>query len=157
MKCTKSALRCYDSAWKFVRGTVIKVVLILVASLIVVIGGAKLAFEANSYGPEGPYSEPWAQNTMKFTSWNGEKWTAWVRDGAFEQRPDREGKWHSHADVSLAFVGWGGQFWQARVDGESFLLAPRGDWKGAAERADAIRYRDWTGNNQLRTLAQLNR
>jgi hypothetical protein len=44
-----------------------------------------------------------------------------------------------------------------KIDGDQFLLAHRGDWKGRIERASAVRYRDWRGHPQLRTVAQLRR
>ena len=31
------------------------------------------------------------------------------------------------------------------------------DWNGSTERVAALRYRDWKGENQLRTLGQLAR
>jgi hypothetical protein len=94
---------------------------------------------------------------MEFVAWNGEKWTAWIRDGAFEQRPSNEGQWSRHANASLAFIDWEGRPWQSKIDGDTLLLAYRGDWKGPTERVTAIRYRDWNGENQLRTPAQLRR
>ena len=94
---------------------------------------------------------------MEFEAWNGGEWSAWVLDDTFEQRPHNTTKWSSHANVSLAFIGWHGNPWQAKVDGDNFLLALRGDWQGVTERMSAIRYRDWQGNNQLRTLDQLRR
>jgi len=134
-----------------------KVVWGLLAALLVTIVAAKLVFEVTSYASDEPVNQPWAQNAMEFVAWNNEKWTAWIRDDAFEQLPQHKGKWSRHSNPSIAFIGWEGKPWQAKVDGEAFLLAHRGDWKGTAVRAIAIRYRDWEGNNQLRTVAQLRR
>jgi len=135
----------------------IKVVLGLLAAALVTVVAAKVAFEVTTYTGAEPANRPWAQSTMQFVAWNGEKWTAWIRDGAFEQRPQNEVQWSRHANPSLAFIDWEGRSWQAKIDGDALLLAYRGDWKGAAKRATAIRYRDWKGENQLRTLAQLQR
>lgn len=135
----------------------IKVVLGVVTALLVTVVAAKLAFEATAYTGAVPVNQPWAHNTMEFVAWNGEKWTAWVRDDTFEQRPQNETQWSEHANISLAFIGWETEPWQAKIDGDTFLLARRGNWKGPTERASAIRYRDWKGENQLRTLAQLKR
>ncbi len=135
----------------------IKVVLGVVAAVLATIVAAKLAFDATAYTGAGPVHQPWAQNTMEFVAWNGEKWTAWIRDDNFEQRPQNEAKWHDHANISLAFIGWEYKPWQAKIDGDGFLLAHRGDWNGSTKRVSAIRYRDWKGENQLRTLAQLKR
>ena len=44
-----------------------------------------------------------------------------------------------------------------QIDGEEFVLAHHGDWHEPTERAIAIRYRDWSGQHQLRALAQLTR
>ncbi len=118
---------------------------------------AKLLYEATSYTGSEPVHQPWAQNTMEFTAWNDQQWVAWVHDGAFEQIPQDKKNWSRHSNVTLAFTDWEGEMWQAKIDGDAFLLAHRGDWKGLVERTEAIRYRDWTGTNQLRTLAQLRR
>ena len=135
----------------------VRVVLSLLASVLAVVVAAKLVFDATTYTGAEPANEPWAQNTMEFEAWNGEKWTAWIHDGAFELLPQDKVKWARHANVSLAFVDWGGETWQAKIDGDEYLLAHRGDWKGSTERATAIRYRDWQGEDQLRTVAQLKR
>ena len=135
----------------------IKVVLGLFAAVLATVVAAKLAFDATAYIGAEPANAPWAQNTMEFVTWNGEKWTAWIRDDAFEQRPQNDVKWSPHANTSLAFIDWKGQSWQAKIDGDAFLLAHRGDWNHATERGNAIRYRNWKGENQLRTLAQLKR
>lgn len=135
----------------------IKIVLGLSAGLLATVVAAKLAFNATTYTEAGPASRPWAQDTMEFVAWNGEKWTAWIRDDAFEQRPQNEVKWSRHSNPSLAFIDWEGREWQAKIDGDEFLLAYRGNWKGAIEHVTALRYRDWEGERRLRTVAQLKR
>ena len=135
----------------------IKIILGLVAAVLVTIAAAKMMYEATAYTGAEPANQPWAQNSMEFVAWNGEKWTAWIRDDAFEQRPKNKGRWSTHANVSLAFIDWERKPWQVKIDGDAFLIAHRGDWKGSTERVSAIRYRDWKGENQLRTLNQLKR
>jgi hypothetical protein len=135
----------------------VKVGLGLLAAFVVTIAAAGLAFDATVATGSAPVNEPWAQHQMEFVAWNGERWRAWIRDDAFEQLPHNNKKWSRHANPSLAFTGWDGKAWQAKVDGEEFLLAYRGNWKGTIERATAIRYRDWAGNNDLRTVVQLRR
>ena len=134
-----------------------KVVLSLFAAVLAAVFAARLLYEATATTDTEPISQPWAQHAMQFVAWNGERWTAWIRDEKFELTPRAEGKWQRHANVSLAFTDWRGRPWQAKIDGEQFLLAPRGDWKGRVERASAVRYRDWQGHAQLRTVAQLRR
>ena len=134
-----------------------KALLGLLAAFVLTIVAARVAFELTRERTEGPENEPWAQTTMEFVAWNGEAWTAWIRDGAFEQAPQDAVDWNRHAKPSLAFVDWEGELWQAKIDGESFVLAHRGDWNGPTETANAIRYRDWSGRQQLRTVAQLSR
>ena len=135
----------------------LKVVFSLSAAVLATVVAAKLAFDATAYTGDAPVNQPWAQNTMEFVTWNGEKWNAWIRDDTFEQRPQNEGQWSRHANTSLAFVGWQGGPWQAKIDSDALVLAYRGDWNGSTKRVNAIRYRDWKGENQLRTLAQLKR
>ena len=127
------------------------------AAFLATIAAAGLAFDFNSRSGVEPTLDPWAQNKMEFVAWNGERWTAWIRDGAFEQIPQNEGKWSRHAKASLAFTDWEGEPWQAKIDDEEFLLAHRGDWQGPTDRTAAIRYRDWQGQNQIRTVEQLRR
>ncbi len=135
----------------------IKVVLAVAAAVLATIVAAKVMYEATAYAGAEPDNQPWAQTSMEFVAWNGEKWTAWIRDDVFEQRPQNDGPWSGHANASLAFIDWELKPWQVKIDGDAFLLAHRGDWKGVPERASAIRYRDWEGENQLRTLTQLKR
>jgi len=134
-----------------------KIILGLAAAVIVTIVAAKLVYDATAYTGAEPDNQPWMLNSMEFVAWNGVKWTAWIRDDVFEQRPHDEGRWSSHANVSLAFIDWEHEPWQVKIDGDAFLLAYRGDWKGSTKRVTAIRYRDWEGENQLRTLTQLTR
>jgi hypothetical protein len=94
---------------------------------------------------------------MQFVAWNGARWTAWIRDETFEHVPQDPSRWSRHSNRSLAFIDWEGGPWQAKIDGEEFVLAHRGDWQEPTERATAIRYRDWTGKQQVRTVAQLRR
>ena len=134
-----------------------KVLLGLCAALLVTIIGAKLWFDATAATGSLVGNQPWTQNEMEFVAWNGKRWTAWIRDGAFEQLPQDQSNWSRHAKASLAFIDWEGETWQAKIEGDEFLLAYRGDWQGPIERSKAIRYRDWQGDNQLRTVAQLRR
>jgi hypothetical protein len=57
----------------------------------------------------------------------------------------------------LAFIDWNGTPAQAKIEGEAFLIAHRGDWNGSIQRESALRYRDWAGENRLRTVKQLQR
>ena len=135
----------------------IKGILGLVAGVFAAIVAANLAFEATANTARQPVNEPWAQNRMEIVAWNSEKWTAWIVDNTFHQIPENQGRWSQHSNPSIAFSDWEGEMWQAKIDGDEFLLAYRGDWKGPVERSSAIRYRDWAGNNQLRTVTQLRR
>ena len=90
-------------------------------------------------------------------SWNNEQWTGWVREELFEQTPENTVDWHRPSNPSLAYIDWDGEHWQAKIEGEGVVLAHRGNWGGPTESASAIRYRDWSGQNRLRTLAQLQR
>ncbi len=129
----------------------------LIAALLATVVAAKLAYEFTVSPGSEPSNQPWAQDTMQFVSWNHEKWSAWIRDDSFEQLPQNTHKWSRHTNASLAFLDWEGRAWQAKIDGDGFLLAHRGDWAGATERATAIRYRYWQGKNRLRTAVQLRR
>ena len=135
----------------------IKVVLGLLAAVLVTILAAKLSYEVTVDSGAESINRPWTQNTMEFVAWNGEKWTAWIRGDTFEQRPQNDVRWSSHANTSVAFIDWEGRPTQAKVDTDALVLAHRGDWKGSTKRVTAIRYRDWRGENQLRTLDQLKR
>jgi hypothetical protein len=138
-------------------GVMAKVVLGLFAAFLATVLAARVAFFVST-DPDDPLADqPWSQNEMEFVTWNGERWTAWVRDGAFEHTPQNPDRWSRHSNSSLAFIGWEGEAWQAKVDGEEFLLAHHGDWQQPTERATALRYRDWTGKHQLRSLTQLRR
>ncbi len=134
-----------------------KIFIILITAVLAVIVAAKYTFDSSSYSGSAPVNQPWARGSMEFVAWNGEQWTSWVHAGVFEQIPQDKKTWSRHANASIAYTGWDGQLLQAKIDGEEFLLAFHGDWEGSVERSDAIRYRDWTGVNQLRTVAQLKR
>ncbi len=134
-----------------------KVVLVLLAALLAAIIAAKLLFNFTSYTGDEPVQRPWTQNKMDFVAWNGEEWTAWIRGDLFEQLPQDDKNWSRHSNGSIAFTAWDGGTWQAKIDGDEFILAHRGEWEGPVDRAEAIRYRDWAGRNQLRTVAQLRR
>ena len=134
-----------------------KIVLGILVAVVATVVAAKLTYEATIYSGTEPINVPWDQGSMEFVTWNGERWTAWVRDGIFELRPVNKGKWSPHANTTLAFINWEGEPWQVKIEGNGFLLAHRGEWKGPIERGTAIRYRDWDGKYQLRTLDQLRR
>lgn len=133
------------------------IILGLLVAFVAAAAAARLTFEVTTDGRAGPVDEPWAQDRMEFVAWNGEKWTAWIREGEFELVPEDTENWSRHSNDTLAFVGWNGEHWQARVDDEAFELAHRGNWQGDTQRAQAIRYRDWSGRNRLRTVDQLAR
>ena len=134
-----------------------KVILSIVAAIAATIVAAQMAYNANPYTRSAPGNQAWAQNQMEFVAWNNERWTTWIVADKFEQSPENSKKWSRHSNISVAFIDWEGEAWQAKIDNDAFLLAHRGDWNGTIERASAIHYRDWTGNNQLRTVAQLRR
>lgn len=138
------------------RRLVIKIIVVL-AILLAPVLAAKLAYNAKTSSGAEPVNAPWAQNSMEFVTWNGEKWTSWIRDDNFEHRPQNAAEWGQHSTGSVAFIDWDGTLWQAKIEGSVFLLAHHGDWQGHTEHASAIRYRDWQGKNQLRTVAQLTR
>ena len=137
--------------------TMTKVVLVLAAAMIATIMAANLAYDATANVGSEPVNEPWAQEKMEFIAWNGEKWTAWILGGGFEQIPENTAKWSRHFNPSLAFIDWDGEMWQAKIEGDEFLLAYRGDWSETVERTGAIQFRDWKDKNQQRTVAQLRR
>lgn len=121
------------------------------------IAAAQFAYQATEKENGAHGNEAWAQDRMEFVSWNNERWTAWVHDDAFEKLPADDAKWHRHANRFIAYVDWDGEEYQARVAADGFLLARHGDWDGDVEISDAIRYRDWTGTKQIRTIAELRR
>ncbi len=129
----------------------------LVAAVLVTVGAARLAFELTSDTDTGPVNEAWAQRAMEFVAWNNVQWTTWIVNGEFVQIPHDTTDWSRHTNASIAFVDWEGVPRQAKVDGDAFLLAEHGDWNGHIERSEAVRYRDWDGTLQLRTVAQLSR
>jgi len=136
---------------------VTKALLGFLAAMIIAIAAARVAYNVSSDTGEPPVQEAWAQDRIEFVTWNDEKWTAWVHDGAFELIPENSRSWSRHANPSIAFTDWQGESWQAKIDGNTFLLAEQGNWQGEVDRAHTIRYRDWNGNNQLRTVADLQR
>jgi hypothetical protein len=129
----------------------------LLAAFLIAIAAAKLAYSVTVDTGSEPAQAPWSQGKMEFVTWNEGKWTAWIRDGAFELDPQDTGNRHRHSNPSIAYIDWGGETWQAKIEGNEFVLAPHGNWAGSLERSDAIRYRDWSGNNQLRTVPDLQR
>ncbi len=135
----------------------VKGILGLVAGVLAAIVAANLAFNATANVGTQPVNEPWVQDRMEIVAWNNENWTVWIVGDVFNQLPENEDWWSRHLNPSIAFTDWGGEMWQAKIEGDDFLLAYRGDWNGPIERSDAIRYRDWAGNNQLRTVTQLRR
>ena len=134
-----------------------KVVVGLVLAIVATVGAARLAFELTTDTGTGPVNEAWAQGTAEFRAWNNVRWTAWIVNGEFVQIPEDARSWHRHTSASIDFVDWEGVPHQAKVDGDAFLLAEHGDWNGHVEHSEAIRYRDWDGTRQLRTVAQLSR
>lgn len=134
-----------------------KGLLAVVAAFLVAVVVAKGAYlQKTDYGDDTP-NRAWAKSRMEFVAWNNEKWTAWVNGNNFEKLPQNTGKWHRHANTTLAFIDWDGSHWQAKIDDDEFLLARNGDWQGEVLRSDAIRYRDWSGARQIRSVAQLRR
>ena len=133
------------------------VMLIVSVAVLFSIAAAKFLFDLGASSHAHPGNQPWAQNSMQAVAWNGDKWTVWIREDVFEQRPQEARGRSAHANGSLAFIDWNGEPWQAKIKGDVFLLAHRGDWKSSSESATAIRYRDWDGEHQLRTVTQLQR
>lgn len=134
-----------------------KALLGLLAALLIAITASRIAYDISSDPGDDPVNEAWQHNKMEFVAWNEDKWTAWIHNGAFEQTPENKSKWSRHSKASIAFTNWQGEAWQAKIDGDEFLLAHQGNWQGSIERSEAIRYRDWSGNKQLRTVAELRR
>jgi len=129
----------------------------LLAAVLLVIAAAKFASNISMDTGDEPVNEAWAQNEMKFVTWNDGLWTAWIHDGVFEQAPEDTDNWSRHSSASIAFIDWEGEPWQVKIEGSVFLLAKHGDWQGTIEQSDAIRYLDWHGNKRLRTVAGLQR
>ena len=134
-----------------------KVFSVLFVAALVVIAAARIAYSVSIDPGEVPVNEAWAQGKMEFVTWNDEKWTAWIHSGEFTQVPQNTDDWSRHSNSSLAFTSWEGEPWQAKIDGDLFLLAYEGNWQGTVDRSEAIRFRDWSGNNRLRTVAELRR
>lgn len=127
----------------------------LVAALFLVIAAAKIASDFSTDPGNEPVNDAWAQDRMEYVTWNGDRWTAWIHDGAFRKVPQGTGRWSRHSNASIAFIDWDGEPWQAKIDGDVFLLAKQGDWQGQVERSEALRYLDWQENKRLRTVASL--
>lgn len=127
----------------------------LIVALMATVAAARVAYEFSVADNESNGRAPWALNSMQFVAWNEQRWTALIRDGAFELTPKNTNNWSRHRKGTIAYLDWDGQPWQARIDGDAFLLAHRGDWSGEVLRADAVRYRDWQDEPQLRTVTQL--
>ena len=134
-----------------------RVLLVLAAAFLAAVMAARFAYSLSTDIGDEPINPAWSQNEMQFVTWNGERWTTWVHDGAFELIPQNTRRWHRHANRTIAFTDWDGEQWQARVDGDEFLLARRGDWSADAVRTAALRYRDWSGDHRLRTVSDLRR
>ena len=135
----------------------VKAIIGLIVAFALSVMGARLAFEASGPDEASSTAAPWAQNKMEFIAWNGQRWTAWLRDGNFELTPENEGNWHRHANSSIAYIGWGGEPIQARLHGEQFQIAHRGEWHAAVEEVEAIHYIDWSGVRRVRSVEQLTR
>lgn len=130
---------------------------VLVAAFLFVVMAAKVAYSVTAGPDDGPVTQPWSHDRVEFVAWNGEKWMATIRDGKFQLVPVNTRDWSRHAKSSIAFVHWDGEAWQAKIEHGEFLLARHGNWDGPVERSEAIRYRDWSGNNQIRTVTDLQR
>ncbi len=134
----------------------------LVGAFLVAIAAAQIAYRVSTDPGDAPAQEAWAQNRMQFVAWNDARWTAWVRGDPdagdlFEKVPQDTARWSRHANASIAYRDWDGEAWQAKIDGDEFLLARQGNWDERVIRSDAIRYRDWAGNEQIRTVSELRR
>ena len=125
--------------------------------VVITILAARFAYNVSTDIGDDPVQEAWAQNKIEFVTWNNEKWTGWIHDGTFELIPQDSSHWSRHASPSIAFTNWAGESVQAKIDDDSFVLAAEGNWQDETARAEAIRYLDWNGNNQLRTVADLQR
>lgn len=129
----------------------------LLAGFLLVIAAAKFSYGVSTDIGDDPQNKAWSRSTMDFVAWNNEEWTARIHEGKFHLVPQNETDWSRHSNASIAFRDWDGIAWQAKIDGDMFLLARDGDWLEKIERVDALRYRDWAGSNQLRTVADLDR
>jgi hypothetical protein len=125
------------------------------ALFLAAIAAAQYAYRVSTDTGDAPVAEAWAQNKMEFVAWNNEQWTAWIHDGMFEHAPENSADWSRHSKASVAFTGWDGEALQAKIEGDLFLIAHQGNWEDSVDRSDALRYRDWSGNNQIRTVAEL--
>ena len=129
----------------------------LLVAVLLVITAAKFAASVSSAPAEAALNEAWAQNKMEFITWNNEKWSAWIHANEFTKVPQNTADWSRHSIASLAYINWEGESWQAKIDGDLFLLAYQGNWQGPVDQSEAIRFRDWSGNNRIRTVTELRR
>jgi hypothetical protein len=134
-----------------------KVLFGILAAVLLVIAAARFAYTVSTDPGEAQVNEAWAQGKMEFITWNDEKWSAWIHAGEFTQVPQNTDDWSRHVNASLAYIDWKGESWQAKIDGDLFLLAHQGNWQGPVDRSEAIRFRDWSGTNRIRTVAELRR
>ena len=134
-----------------------KVIPALLTAVLLTIAAAKFAYSVRVDQGVEPGNAAWSHSKMEFVAWNRQKWTTWIHDGVFEQSPHDTSNWSRHSNASIAFTDWDGEPWQAKIDGDVFLLAYRGNWEGPLERSEGIRYRDWSGAEQLRTIADIQR
>ena len=134
-----------------------KALLGLFVAVLSVIAAARFAYNVSTDPGNEQAIEAWAQGKMEFISWNNEQWSAWIQADEFTQVPQNTDNWSRHSNTSLAYTNWDGESWQAKIDGDVFLLAYQGNWQGPVDRSEAIRFRDWSGNNQLRTVSELRR
>lgn len=146
-----------ELAWSGGYAPMKKALVGIFAAFLLAIAAAQFAFQMTDKEGEGPGNEAWNRDRMEFIAWNNERWTAWIHDGAFEQLPEDTANWSRHAKSSIAYIDWEGEVYQAKIDGDKFKLVHRGNWGGDVEVSDAIRYRDWSGNKELRTVAELRR
>jgi len=129
----------------------------LFVAVLLVIVAARLTYNVSVEPDHAQLNEAWAQNKMEFVTWNDDRWSAWIHESEFAQVPQNTDVWSRHSKASLAYINWEGESMQAKIDGDVFLLAYQGNWQGPIDRSDAIRFRDWSGNNRIRTVAELRR
>lgn len=134
-----------------------KAMLGFIIAVLLTITAAGIAYDIKVGQGVEPGNVAYAHNKMEFISWNKQKWTTWIHGDTFEQTPENTGNWSRHSNKTIAFTDWDGEHWQAKIDSGEFLLAYRGNWQGPLERSAAIRYRDWSGNKQIRTVADIRR
>ncbi|MCH7980321.1 MAG: hypothetical protein IID59_02365 [Proteobacteria bacterium] len=129
----------------------------LLVAVLLVIAAARFTYNVSVEPEYAQLNEAWAQNKMEFVAWNNEKWSAWIHANEFAKIPQNTADWSRHSNASLAYINWEGESWQAKIDGDLFLLAYQGNWQGPVDQSEAIRFRDWSGNNRIRTVTELRR